>query len=385
MSNGAEPTGGLAQDDQGNFYGTTRTGGTNADHHGTIFKMTLSGVLTSLISFDGTNGTGPSGLVRASDGNFYGGTALLYGHGTIFRMTPEGSLTTLVWLNGTNGHFNLEPWPQPFVAGDNDDIYGTTDEGGMSNLGIVFRLTTSGQLTTLYSFAGSDGADPGGLVRSRDGLLYGITRAGGSNGSGTVFKISPNGIFTHLHSFSSPYQGTNSDGTRPSSSLVEGVDGNFYGSTTGGGTNGAGTIFRITPNGVLTPLYSFGTVRMPNGHAFDGSQPNPLVQARDGNFYGTTYFGGASNNIANYGDGTVFRLSVPIRPTIRSIARMNDALIISWNSVAGQEYQVQATSSVDLPGWNNRGGIIVATNGVTTFFDAFGSEFRRFYRIVLLP
>src|ERR1019366_8681017 len=161
--------------------------------------------------------------------------------------------------------------------------------------------------TTLVNFAGANGAHPqASLIQGTDGNFYGTTEAGGTSGNcsggcGTVFKITAGGTLTTLHSF----DGT--DGAYPSAGLVQATDGNFYGTTEGGGASGncsggCGTVFKITPGGTLTTLYSF--------NSSDGDRPSAgLVQASDGNFYGTTYYGGTSNNCGGYACGTVFKIS----------------------------------------------------------------------------
>ena len=177
------------------------------------------------------------------------------------------------------------PYPEAgLVQGSDGNFYGTTYVGGANGDGTVFKTTPSGTLTTLYSFAGSDGDTPvAGLVQSRDGNFYGTTSAGGVNDGGTVFKITPSGTLTTLYSFA----GNGSDGANPFAELVQGSDGNFYGTTLSGGENNDGTVFKITPSGTLTTLYSFA--------GSDGDQAYAgLVQGSDGNFYGTTYAGGAN-------------------------------------------------------------------------------------------
>lgn len=160
--------------------------------------------------------------------------------------------------------------------------------------------------TTLVSFNGSDGANPSAsLILARDGNFYGTTENGGSNGSGTVFKISPSGVFTTVYSFCA--QTNCEDGRLPESAVVQGIDGNFYGTTTLGGANGQGTVFQLTPDGQLTRLYSFCAPMQ----CLDGSQPNSLVQGKDGDFYGTTSGGGVLGTINCDGDGcgTVFKIT----------------------------------------------------------------------------
>ncbi len=308
-TDGSHPVAALVQGSDGNFYGTTACGGSNGND-GTVFQMTPAGVLTTLASFNGTNGRHPAaGLVQGSDGNFYsttigGGADDL---GTAFQMTPAGTLTTLVSFNGANGGL-------PFaglVQGTNGSFYGTTSAGGNGD-GTVFEMTPAGALTWVRSFlGGNSGSSPsGGLIQGTNGLFYGTTEYGGNTslnpgmalngpnwgaGFGTVFKMTPAGALTTLVEFN----GTK--GSYCASGLVQGSDGNFYGTTAGGGggvgpTGAGGTVFKMTPTGALTTLYSFSGA--------DGNSPQaPLVQGSDGNFYGTTEYGGAN------GRGTVFQVT----------------------------------------------------------------------------
>ncbi len=188
------PKAGLVQGSDGNFYGTTEYGG--ASGSGTVFQMTPAGVLTTLVLFNGTNGSHPSAaLAQGSDGNFYGTTA--YGgtngnKGTVFQMTPAGALTTLVSFNGTNGSRPVAG----LVQGSDGNFYGTTLLGGANNHGTVFKMTTGGVLTTLVSFNGANGLSPfAPLVQGSDGNFYGTTAGGngywlndGYGGYGTVFQ-----------------------------------------------------------------------------------------------------------------------------------------------------------------------------------------------------
>jgi uncharacterized repeat protein (TIGR03803 family) len=294
-TDGANPVAGLVQGTDGDFYGTTEEGGANG--YGTVFKITRSGTLTTLHSFDGTDGEFPHGaLVQATNGNFYGTTYAggANGYGTVFKITPSGTLTTLHSFDNTDG---ANPYAA-VVPGANGDFYGTTEYGGANKdceygCGTVFKITPSGTLTTLHSFVVSDGAEPiAGLVQGTNGDFYGTTEFGGAaTYFGTVFKITPSGTLTTLHSF----DGT--DGYEPEAGLIQATDGNFYGTTVGN------TVFKITPNGTLTTLHSF------NGT--DGSEPYAgLVQDTNGNLYGTTSIGGANDF------GTVFSLSVGLGPFV---------------------------------------------------------------------
>src|SRR6267143_4465525 len=202
------------------------------------------------------------------------------------------TLTTLVNFKGTNGS---DPLFAPLLQGTDGNLYGTTSAGGAHGQGTVFKVSTGATLTTLYSFCAqsncADGAAPyAGLTQARDGNLYGTTEAGGTNNAGTVFKITPGGTLTTLHKFNF------NDGANPYAALIQGTDRNFYGTTESGGAHILGTVFKMTPTGTLTTLHSFNLT--------DGSSPEAaLIQAADGNFYDTTYNGG------NEGYGTVFKIT----------------------------------------------------------------------------
>src|SRR5271166_4880625 len=263
-------------------------------------------ILTTLYSLDGADGATPyAAVVLATDGNLYGTTLqggasgnCSGGCGTVFKTTPSGTLTTVYSFSGPDGS---NPYAGLIQATDGN-FYGTTSAGGSTGCGgtgcgAVFKITASGTLTTLHIFGGSDGFFPvAGLVQTTDGNFYGTTVAGGASSSGTVFKITPSGTLTTLYSFCS--QNNCADGAYPQDRLLQATDGNFYGTTYNGGSgsNCCGTVFRITPSGALTTLYSWtGT---------DGAYPYAgLVQAKDGNFYGTTYAGGANQ------EGTVFKIT----------------------------------------------------------------------------
>ena len=317
-TNGANPNAGLIQASDGNFYGTTYSGGANNNCNarcGTVFRITPAGVLTTLHSFcllpHCFDGAGPDGrLVQGSDGNFYGTTTwggIRSDGGTIFKITPSGTLTTLYTFCTQSGCPDGMNPESTLVQGADGNFYGTAFGGGGSgNQGTVFKVTPTGTLTTLYRFCPQppgcpDGAGPReGLVLASDGNFYGTTLYGGGSGNcsagcGTVFRITPDGELTTLYRFDS------SDGADPDTVLVQASDGNFYGATYFGGANNdcggtCGTVFRITPAGALTTLHSFD--------GSDGSHPyGPPRQAADGNFYGTTLAGGA------YNYGTAFRIT----------------------------------------------------------------------------
>ena len=337
---GNGPTGELALATDGDFYGTTVSGGGHGG--GTVFKITPSGTLTTLYSFcakhknghcaDGDSLVG--GLVRADDGTFYGvtsGGGVNCECGTVFKITPGGTLTTLHSFDRTDG--NDPSGGLELTASGN--FLGVTGAGGggancksQNGCGTVFKITPSGTLTTLYNFCSqtncADGGKPeAGLVQAANGNFYGTTIIGGSNcgpigGCGTVFKITLSGTLTMLYSFCSRNGQYNcTDGSGPYAALVQGTDGNFYGTTAEGGSssdcgsNGCGTVFKITPSGTLTTLRSFDGA--------DGAKPfSGLLQATDGNFYGTTSTGGdfSCPSDPSFGCGTIFRLSGRLGPFV---------------------------------------------------------------------
>jgi uncharacterized repeat protein (TIGR03803 family) len=324
---------GLILATDGNLYGTSLAGGTIG--YGWVFKITPSGTLTTLHNFGPLpSGTYPTALVQARDGSFYGTTkeggtnsclygGTNYGCGTLFKINPSGTLTTLYNFCSQSGCADGQEPGGALVQGTDGNLYGTTGAGGNSacghsgGCGTIFKITTTGTLTTLHSFRLTDGGNPGGLVEATDGNFYGMTYSGGASNSncttgtcGTVFKITPAGGLTTLHIFDY------TDGANPSAALIQASDGNFYGTTGGGGncTNfagGCGTVFKITPTGTLTTLHSFDRA--------DGALPITLVQHRNGTFYGTTVRGGANVYHACGGwCGTIFSLSVGLGPFVET-------------------------------------------------------------------
>jgi uncharacterized repeat protein (TIGR03803 family) len=227
------------------------------------------------------------------------------------------------------------------------NFYGTTASGGdqICNCGTVFKITPVGNLTTLHSFKGTDGAYPGGaLVQAADENFYGTTGGLGyhcnpTSGCGTVFKITRGGSLTTLYNFCA--QTNCSDGAHPVAGLVQATDGNFYGTTlVGGGGNcvadfgvGCGTVFEITALGELTTLHTFGST--------DGANPyGGLLQATNGSFYGTTYGGGA------FSGGTIFSLEMGLGPFVAFVH--DSGRIGQTGGILGQGFT--GTTSVSLNG-----------------------------------
>ena len=306
--NGAVPSQPLTQGTDGNFYGTTSSGGLY--NQGVAFSVSPDGVLTVLKNFNLLNGSVPEGLILGSDGNLYGATQLGahasgscgVGCGTLYRLAPTGALTTIFAFNSQDG--STPQWPLAQKTAGR--FYGTTAVGGLGGDGTVFGIIAGGALTTLASFAGSNGSEPGALIVGSDGSLYGTTLEGGSSrncttGCGTVFKVSAQGRLITLASF----DGTH--GSEPSGALAEGANGDLYGTTYLGGTSdncggGCGTVFRISPTGQITTVINFDRTS-------NGARPRfGLVPGSDGNFYGTTEWGGTATVCGN-GCGTVFQLT----------------------------------------------------------------------------
>src|SRR5581483_11267892 len=341
------PVGGLDLGFDGNLYGTTTGGGTF--NVGTVFRITPGGQLTTLWNFtSGTDGAGPLyPPFQGQDGNYYGTNPNVRtgDFGRVYKMTPAGVLTVLGAFDGNNGNNpNL-----PVQAADGN-FYGTARFGGVNGFGCqigcgtLYKISPSGTITPLHSFAGypSDGADPRGvLVQGNDGNFYGTTYAGGANNLGSIFKMTPSGQLTILYSFCSAAGCV--DGKNPYVGLIAGTDGNLYGTSQGGAHN-AGAIFKVTPTGTFTTLYSFCNV---SGCA-DGFFPQtPLMQHTNGKLYGVTESGGANG----LNGGVFYSVDLGLKPFVN---------LITWTGKVGK--------TVEILGQGFTGTTSVSFNGTAATF-----------------
>jgi uncharacterized repeat protein (TIGR03803 family) len=333
---GETPYAELIQGADGNYYTTTFAGGSGACPDdvegltpgcGAVVKITPGGVLSVLYSFpfDAGNNTTPNGmfpvagLLQGPDGNFYGvasgggssGTDFcqpgpeIFGCGTIFKLTPSGHFTLLYSFCGGFGCGSYPPDgadPRGRLAfGPDGNLYGTTQQGGEYNFGFnsgtIFRISPSGAYALIHTFSGfsgtGDGAQPAaGLTLASNGEFYGTTQFGGAFGNGTVFKMNLAGTVTVLYSFASD----DTNGTEPMSALIQASDGNLYGTCYSGGAYGGGTVFLISTSGVIKKIYDFAP---PTGNV--GYNPRAgVIQASDGNLYGTAGQGGGDDSGAIY-------------------------------------------------------------------------------------
>jgi len=260
----------------------------------------------SLVSFTGVNGSLPgSGLVQGSDGAFYGTTGQggSAGVGTVYKVTPSGALTSLYSFCPQSPCADGRYPSSGLTFGNDGNLYGTTVQGGNYGDGEVYQITPSGVLTVMHSFGPiPDGEGPeSNLILATDGNFYGTTAGGGANSFGAVFQMTPAGETTVIYSFTG-----GADGSVPYAGVIQASDGNLYGTTIQGGGStycqdprGCGTIYKLTPTGTLTVLYTFC---LEPGCADGQLAIAALLQASDGNFYGTTEAGGL-------GAGNVFRLA----------------------------------------------------------------------------
>jgi len=276
---GDTPTGTLVADKAGNLYGATFSGGQYL-LGGVVFKITPDGTESVLASINAGERGPLDGVVLDNIGNLYGAS---WQQALLFQIAPDGT--------ETDSYDIAQSAAERLLVDKAGNVYGTSETGGAGcqrnggqGCGTVFSVSPQGVVTTLYAFKGGpDGQAPfAGVIMDRSGNLYGTTTGGGLFGGGTVFRLAPNGTKSLLHSF-----GGGSDGAGPYAELIRDEAGNLYGTTfSGGGTGcsgyGCGTVFRLAPDGEETVLHAFAG-------GSDGSNPTfGLARDMAGNLYGTT-------------------------------------------------------------------------------------------------
>lgn len=317
---GTGPAAGLVRASDGLFYGTAENGG--AFSRGTLYRTDGLGAVTVVRAFDAdSRGYGPRGrLVQAADGRLCGTTRAGGANdaGTVFATTLDGRMRTLHAFDGSDGRAPVAG----LVEAPDGRLYGTTPSGGLG-AGTLFRVGLDGGFELLHAFAlvGSDGRLPrAALTVGRDGLLYGSTSAGGPSNLGTVFRATLDGTITTLHAF------RGGDGAWPAAALVQGRDGWFYGSTMNGGGGGVGTLFRISRRGEFESLHAF-RIDEPGGVAPTAE----LLQVDGGGFYGASGGGGGE---------------------------AGDAWLFGWSALRGfQPLRAFGASPVTGGSWSPQGGL----------------------------
>ena len=293
-TDGGNPSAGLIRDANGVLYGTTQGGG--SAKWGTVFKVDTNGTETVMYNFAGgaSDGCSPAqGLVRDKAGNFYGtGACGAAGKGVVFKLSPQGKETVLHNFAGGSSD-GADPVFGSLLIDKNGNLYGTTEFGGTSGQGVVYKLGKGG-LKVLHSFAGgtTDGCFPfGSVAMDKNGNFYSTTYQCGVSGQGVVWKLSQKGKLTVLHSFA----GAPNDGDTPEAGVRIDAKGNLYGNTTVGGATNYGAVYRLNSKRKLTLLHSFT--------GSDGQVPlGDLILDKSGNLYGTASAGGTGSN------GTVWSL-----------------------------------------------------------------------------
>lgn len=333
--------------------------------------------LTTLYTFDFTHGRSPlTSLVQGLNGTFYSTTSAggNSDDGTAYNITPQGTLRDLYSfcynpITGCSTSYGANPY-HTLILGIDGNFYGITGGGGANTnagfcqfgCGTVFKITPGGNVSLVYDFCSqqncTDGADPIGLIQGADGNFYGATQTGGantlncavvSNLCGTVFKLTPQGVLTTLYSFCSNVVRSNcTDGGPPASGVIQASNGNFYGTTVIGGPSGGGVIFEITPAGQYSILKSF---TYPNGPSFN----NGLMQASNGNLYGATFWGG-------YGAGSIFQITLAGKFTTLYAFCAQSGCPDGYNPIASL---VQGTDG-GLYGMTQTGGLHSNSNDCST-------------------
>lgn len=409
----------LAQGRDGQLYGTSEGNGTTS--YGSIFKVSASRVFTEIFDFNSSNisqdgcCTG-QGMTLVSDGSFYGAALSGSGNsqnGVFFKINSLGAYTAIhVFTGGTDGSLPFAPPIQgsdgnlygiafnpggngstvyqyslsgdfntiyefaglysiaPFIQGTDGFLYGTTTNGGWAHCGSVFKMSTAGVLLQSAPFlcgAGGAGPNAGPLLEASDGNFYGVTESGGLRNGGTIYKVTPDFHISILYTFMGKSAGTK-DGFTPTAGLIQATDGNLYGVTAGGGSNGMGTLFQISTTGAYKLLYSF------NGAAGKAPQ-GTLMQHTNGMLYGTAQEGGANKL------GTVYQLNLGLGPFITFLQHMgsvgqtleilgqqlNGATSVTFNGVPATSFTVASSTFLTavIPSGATTGPVVVTTPTAT--------------------
>jgi uncharacterized repeat protein (TIGR03803 family) len=259
--------------------------------------------VTAIASFDGQVAGFPASPVQATDGNFYGvAVGGVYGEGVIYRTTPRGKLSSLYSFCTLPHCADGKDVTVGPILGSDGNLYGITDYGGSSDTGIIYRVTLGGEFTVLYNFCANntcpDGTAVNWLTEGSDGNFYGATSDNGKHNDGEVFRVSPSGEFKVLHTFCS--LANCADGGFADSPPIQGIDGNFYGVASGGGSRQGGVMYKLTPSGTYSVVRDF--CNYSEAHC-QGSAPLSIVQDASGNFFGVTSFAGAA------GAGVLFEIT----------------------------------------------------------------------------
>ena len=329
---------GLSLGSDGNFYGACNAGGANG--YGILYKLDPSGAYTLLHTFSASGGDGgnpQSPPTQANDGNLYGTTSTggANGVGAIYKLTQAGVLTILYSFKNTTDGTNPNA---ALVQGTDGNLYGSTADHGANGYGVIFKVSTKGKLKVLHSFAGADGSVPvAALTQGSDGNFYACTFQGGTNNDGVVFKMSASGKYTLLHNFDTP-----SDGSYCFAAMLQATDGNFYGTTNNYGSL-QDTIYKVTPKGVFSTVYQFDGTSSSVGFG----AANALVQSTDGLLYGATSFSatGVPRN------GTIYTLNIGAHTFARLTAQ--SGIVGASISIFGQGFDsssVVAFGGVQAPG-----------------------------------
>ena len=353
LNPGEVPASGLINGLDGFLYGS--------ESGGTIFKTSSSGIVTTLASSSNLT----SRLLQAPDGNFYATTMTggVNEEGSVIKIRTNGVVSTLYsftsFIEGDSvfGATGYNTYPTPLSLGTNGNLYGVALWGGTNGAGEVFKITPAGSYTRLHSFSDSlsgfgdslldkYGGWPHGLTLGNDNNFYGVTESGGTNGAGVVFKITHAGVYTVLGTFSG-------NSTQPQvgcGPLIQLADGCFYGMSGFGGTNGTGSIYRVTPTGLIDLLMSFGDEL---NASYQIPFLDPMIQGDDDSLYGTTPAG------ANDYSGSVFRFvispAISVQPTSQNIGTGSNVV-----------FSVTASGTVPLNyQWKKNGGLLADGGNVT--------------------